>query len=86
MSVQINIRVDGPTVEALDALAADEGSTRAEIVRDALVRRLADVARDRIDRAYHRAYTADPETPEELRRAERAAARLTGDESWEPWW
>lgn len=86
MSVQINIRIDDRTGQALDDLAAEEGRTRAEVVRDAVVRRLTEVASDRIDDAYRRAYAEQPETPGELRRAERAAARLTGDEPWEPWW
>ncbi|MDP9452954.1 MAG: ribbon-helix-helix protein, CopG family [Actinomycetota bacterium] len=86
MSVQINIRVDERTVEALDHLAAEEGRTRAEVVRDALVRRLAEARRARIDLTYGQAYAEQPETPDELRRAEQAAARLTAEEPWEPWW
>lgn len=86
MQIQINIRVDQSTAEALDHLAAEEGRTRAEIVREALSRRLAEAKRNRIDVAYERAYADRPETPDELLRAEQAAARLISDEPWEPWW
>lgn len=86
MQIQINIRVDQSTAEALDALAAEEGRTRAEIVREALSRRLAEAKRSRIDVAYERAYADRPETPDELLRAEQAAVRLISDEPWEPWW
>lgn len=84
--LQINIRVDEGTAKALDDLAAEEEKTRAEVLREALMWRLADAQRSRIDRAYENAYTRHPETPEELRRAEEAAIRLTGDEPWIPWW
>jgi hypothetical protein len=86
MATQINIRVDDQTAGALDELAIRQGITRAEVVRDAVVRRLAEVKAERIDTAYARAYAEHPETPDELRQAERTAARITGDEPWEPWW
>jgi metal-responsive CopG/Arc/MetJ family transcriptional regulator len=86
MQVQINVRVDERTAEALDGLAAEEGKTRAELVRDALTARLAEARRSRIDVGYERAYAEHPETPHDLRRAEEAATRLTGDEPWKPWW
>ncbi len=86
MSVQINIRVDERMVEALDQLAAEEGKRRGEVVREAFLRRLAEARSARTDLIYERAYGEQPDTPDELRRAEQAAARLTADEPWEPWW
>ena len=86
MTTQINIRLDDQTVAGLDRIAEQEGRTRAEVVRDAVNRRLHAAAGERVANAYRRAYSEHPETPEELRRAEAAASRLTEDESWEPWW
>lgn len=84
--VQVNLRVDDDTVAALDELAAREGTTRAQIVREAVRRRLRQAAVDRVAASYQAAYTGDPETADELERAEQTAQRLTDEESWEPWW
>lgn len=86
MSTQINIRIDDLTAQALDGLAAELGRTRAEIVREAVLQRLAIAAANRIDDAYRDAYREHPESRDELRRAGQVAARLTREEPWEPWW
>ncbi|MGH8931948.1 MAG: ribbon-helix-helix domain-containing protein [Egibacteraceae bacterium] len=86
MTVQVNVRFDEDTVDALDAIAAEEGRTRAEIVRDAVHHRLEAAASARVGAAYQRAYEEQPETDDELQRAERSAQRLTSEEPWEQWW
>ncbi len=86
MSTQINIRLDDQTVAALDELAAREGSTRAEIVRAAVLRLLRAKERATVASAYRHAYDEHPETSGELRRAQRSAGRLTAEEPWERWW
>lgn len=86
MSIQVNIRLDEDVVEALDELAAQEGWTRTELVRDALERRLHEESRRRTDVAYRKAYETQPESRDEVRRAARAASRLTSEEPWERWW
>lgn len=86
MSTQINLRFDERTVAALDDLAAQEGRSRSDVVRDAVARRLAESESDRIDAAYEAAYREHPETAEELERAHQNALRLIAEESWEPWW
>ena len=86
MSTQINIRLDDQTVAALDELAAREGSTRAEIVRAAVLRLLRAKERAAVAFGYREAYGEHPETPGELRRAQRSAGRLTAEEHWERWW
>ena len=86
MTTQVNIRLDGPTVVALDDLAAREGVTRAELVRLAVLRLLQAAERAATADAYREAYGQHPETPTDVRRAERAAARLTAQESWDRWW
>ncbi|MGH9000830.1 MAG: ribbon-helix-helix domain-containing protein [Acidimicrobiia bacterium] len=86
MATQINIRLDDQAVAALDELAAGEGSTRAEIVRAAVLRLLRAAEHASVASAYRQAYEAQPETVGELRRAQRSAGRITGEESWERWW
>lgn len=86
VSVQVNLRLDDDIVVALDEIAAEEGRTRTDVVRDAVERRLAEQARRQTDAAYRRAYEEQPETEDELRRAEQAACRLTSEEPWERWW
>lgn len=86
MSTQINLRFDDGTVAALDDLAAEEGRSRADVVRDAVERRLAEVEGNRAEAAYRAAYTERPETPDELDRARRNGLRLIEEEPWERWW
>lgn len=86
VSTQINLRFDDATVAALDALGAEQGLTRAEVVRDAVRLCLDEANADRAGAAYRQAYADHPETAGELDRAKRSAARLTTDEPWEPWW
>lgn len=86
MAVQINIRIDERTAQALDDLAAELGCTRAEIAREAVLQRLATAAANRIDDAYRYAYKEHPESSVELLRAGQVAGRLTREEPWEPWW
>ncbi len=86
MTVQVNIRLDQDIVDALDVIAEEEGRTRAEIVRDAVRHRLEAAASARASVAYQRAYEEQPETDDELDRAERSARRLTSEEPWERWW
>lgn len=86
MATQINIRLDDQTVAALDALAASEGATRGEMVKSAVLRLLRAAERAAAASAYREAYEAHPETPGEMRRAQRSAGRLTAEESWERWW
>lgn len=86
MATQINIRLDDATVAALDGVAAREGVTRAEMVRMAVLRLLQAAERAAAASAYRDAYEEHPETAGDLRRAGRAAGRLTSEESWERWW
>jgi len=83
---QINLRLDDQTVAALDELAAREGSTRTAIVRAAVLRLLRAKQRAAVASDYREGYCQHPETPGELRRAQRSAGRLTAEEPWERWW
>lgn|GEM_PF-6026545 len=83
---QINIRLDDATVAALDDIAAGEGVTRAEMVRRAVLRLLRAAEKASAASAYRAAYEEHPESAGDVRRAERAARRLTSEESWERWW
>jgi len=84
--IQVNIRLEPAVVAAVDLVAAEEGRTRAEVVRDAVIRRLRAAADDRAATAYAQAYRERPETDDELDRSTKAALRLTAEEPWERWW
>jgi predicted transcriptional regulator len=86
MATQINIRLDDRTVAALDEMAARQGSTRTEIVKAAVVQLLRAAERAAVASAYRKAYQELPEALAEMRRAQRAAGRLTAEEPWERWW
>jgi predicted transcriptional regulator len=86
MGTQINIRLDDQTVAALDEMAAQQGATRAEIVRAAVLRLVRAAERAAVASAYRESYEDQPETVGEMRRAQRSAGRLTAEESWERWW
>lgn len=83
---QLNVRFEPDQLAALDILAAAEGRSRADIVRDAVVDRLRAATAARVSAAYERAYRDQPETDEELDRAVNSAQRLTSEETWERWW
>lgn len=85
-SVQVNVRFDGDAIRALDAIAADEGSSRADVVRKAVLDRLKLAAAAKDAAAYEQAYKDFPETDEEVDRATASALRLTSDEPWDRWW
>jgi len=85
-SVQVNIRLDEAIVAELDAAAAADGLSRAEVVREAVLQSLRAAANARAATAYEQAYRDQPETEKELDRARRTALRLTTDEPWERWW
>lgn len=84
--MQVNIRLEDGIVAELDAAAAAAGRTRAEVVREAVLQSLKVAANARAAADYERAYGDQPETDEELDRAQRTALRLTTDEPWERWW
>jgi metal-responsive CopG/Arc/MetJ family transcriptional regulator len=86
MSVQVNIRLDDELAEQVDKLAAEEGMTRAAIVRTALLQELVRRRERQIAEQYRKAYTEFPQTDEELRRAEMSARRAIAEEPWETWW
>jgi metal-responsive CopG/Arc/MetJ family transcriptional regulator len=86
VSVQVNIRLDETMIEQIDGWAVIRGVTRPELVRNVLTEWLQLQERRRVEDEYRAAYTAHPESDDDLRRAAEAARRLVEEEPWEPWW
>lgn len=86
MATQVNVRLDDDLTVALDRLAEATGSSRTEVLREALVHRIEEADSEGVAEMYRRSYSEQPEGPEELQRAEQSARRLTSEEPWEPWW
>jgi len=83
MSQMITVRMSEERVAKLDALVASgEYSTRAELVRAAVDRLLAEAESDALDRAIVDGYTRLPPTADELRWAEAAGRRSVRAEPW----
>ncbi len=60
MSVQVNVRLDDATVARIDGLTVIRGSTRPELIREAVEEWLRRRDAERIDEQYRRAYADDP--------------------------
>lgn len=79
----ITIRMSKERVERVDALVASGAfATRADAVRAAVDRLLAEEEARAIDRAIVEGYTRIPQTAEDLAWAEAAGRRSVGDEPW----
>ena len=80
---QLVTRVDDELVEAIDALVA-EGvvESRSDAVRRALEALVDSHRRRRDAEATIAAYTAQPQTEEELRGVDEAARRMIEEEPW----
>lgn len=84
--MQVNIRLDEAVVGEIDGWAVVRGVSRPELVRHVLLGWLAHQRREQIEAQYRAAYADEPESEEDLARAEDAAQRLTAEEPWQPWW
>ena len=83
MSQMITIRMSKERVAQLDALVTSGAyATRAEVVRAAVDRLLAQLDAEAVDRAIVEGYTRIPQTVDELAWAEAAATRSIADEPW----
>jgi hypothetical protein len=70
-------------VRAIDGLVASGShKTRAALIVEAIDRLVADLEREKIDRAIVEGYTRIPQTDEELEWAEESARRSISDEPW----
>ena len=60
--------------------------SRAEVVREAIVRLIDSVRRQEIDNELIEAYTRLPQTTQEVEAAQSNARALVNSEKWEKWW
>lgn len=82
MSKVITVRMPDDRVRAIDELVASGRASRAAVIVEAIDRLVADLERERIDRAIVEGYTRTPQTAEELRWAEESGRRSIADEPW----
>jgi Arc/MetJ-type ribon-helix-helix transcriptional regulator len=83
MTKMITVRMPDDRVASIDALVASgDHPSRASVIIEAIDRLVAELERERIDRAIVEGYRRIPPTPEELRWAEEAGRRSIADEPW----
>jgi Arc/MetJ-type ribon-helix-helix transcriptional regulator len=79
----ITLRVSQERLAQIDAIVGNGGyRSRAALLNDAIDRLLADVERERIDRAIVEGYTRMPQTDEELAWAEQSTIESIRAEPW----
>lgn len=64
MKKNIHLAIDPGLLEAIDALSRQEGTSRAEVIREACRMYIDRVERERKDREYQEAYRRNPESTE----------------------
>lgn len=69
-------------VDAIDALVASGRASRAAVIVEAIDRLVADLERERIDRAIVEGYTRIPQTAEELAWADWSTEESLREEPW----
>jgi Arc/MetJ-type ribon-helix-helix transcriptional regulator len=79
----VAIRLPDEMIIEIDGLIeAGSFSTRTEVIKGALERLLADLERERIDRAIIEGYRRIPETEEEMAQAHQNAKEMVEEEPW----
>ncbi len=78
----IQVPVDTELLNALDALSARQSSSRAEIIRHACRRYLAQVESEALDRTYREGYLRIPETTDIGNAQIQAVGEILPQESW----
>ena len=69
-------------VRAIDELVASGRASRAAVIVEAIDRLMADLERERIDRAIVEGYTRIPQTAEELEWADWSTEESIREEPW----
>ena len=82
MSKMITVRMSDDRVRAIDELVASGRASRAAVIVEAIDRLVADLERERIDRAIVEGYTRVPSTPEEDDWAEWSTLESIREEPW----
>lgn len=82
MSKMLTVRMSEDRVRAIDALVASGRASRAAVIVEAIDRLVADLERERIDRAIVEGYARIPSTTEEDDWAEWSTVESIREESW----
>jgi Arc/MetJ-type ribon-helix-helix transcriptional regulator len=78
----ITVRMSEDRVRAIDELVAAGRASRAAVIVEAIDRLVAELERERIDRAIAEGYRRVPETDEELEWAEWSTIESIREEPW----
>jgi Arc/MetJ-type ribon-helix-helix transcriptional regulator len=78
----ITVRMSEDRVRAIDELVAAGRPSRAAVIVEAIDRLVAELERERIDRAIAEGYRRVPETDEELEWAEWSTIESIREEPW----
>jgi Arc/MetJ-type ribon-helix-helix transcriptional regulator len=82
MSKMITVRMSEDRVRAIDDLVASGRPSRAAVIVEAVDRLVAELERERIDRAIVEGYTRIPQTDEELEWADWSTEESVREEPW----
>lgn len=77
---QTLVQLSDELLALLDQLAAKEGTSRSELIRQAIEHHIADAREAEIDRAIVEGYLRTPQEPDPW--AEEAVRRMIAEESW----
>lgn len=78
----ITVRMSDDRVRAIDEIVASGRASRAAVIVEAIDRLIADLERERIDRAIVDGYRRIPQTDEELAWARSSGLRSVAGEPW----
>jgi Arc/MetJ-type ribon-helix-helix transcriptional regulator len=82
MSKMITVRMSEDRVRAIDDLVAAGRASRAAVIVEAIDRLVAELERERVDRAIVEGYTRIPSTPEEDDWAEWSTLESIREDPW----
>jgi metal-responsive CopG/Arc/MetJ family transcriptional regulator len=78
----VQVPIDERLLSELDAVSKKQGKSRAELVREACTRYVADIEEAELEKAHIEGYTRVPDEPELGESMDKLAAEVLSEESW----
>ena len=79
---EVLVQLTDELVEGLDGVAADKGTSRSSVVREAVQQYMQAERNKKWDRLMREGYERFPQTQDELEMARESLQRLLDEESW----